>query len=332
MALIQTICPNCQKGTLVDETLESCYCLYCGHRLIYLGNGRVKVDYSDVIKNLKSLCEKDNDRHNYRDLKDHSDKIIEKETEDYLGWYYKGLAAAGQRKFREAYGYWSHCVELCDDKGFLVKVYDAIPMAVARSLRSKELVSFEEVTVIAEYRELINAFRKRGVDPDNIYAIPFVLIDEICRSFSDVTSMRRLYIYYLALAIVSQDVISNYAAMDVVSDTLSRLWKMSVKVLNSYAKYDDFEDYMPDSIELFGTFCKDAYDKIDKYDEYDTELHNKLAQAWGKEDFLPYSEFYERALDTAFNYGPRNNRGKNTASFMRSQAKALVKRYTEPIE
>lgn len=332
MALIQTICPNCQKGTLVDETLDSCYCLYCGHRLIYQGNGRVKVDYSDVIKNLKSLCEKDNDMHNYGDLNDHSDKIIEKETEDYLGWYYKGLAAAGQRRFRDAYGYWTHCVQLCDDKGFLVKVYDAIPVAVARSLNSKELATFEEVSVIAEYRELINAFKKRGVNPDNLYAIPFVLIDEICRAFSDVTSMRRLYTYYLALAIVSQDVVSNYANLDVVSDTLSTLWKMSVKVLNSYAKYDDYEDFMPKSIELFGTFCKDAFDRLDKCSEDDTELHTKLGQVWCNVDFLPYAEFYERALNTAFGYGPRNNRGKDGSSFMRTQAKSFIRRYTEPIQ
>lgn len=332
MALIQTICPNCQKGTLVDETLESCYCLYCGRRLIYLGNGRVRVDNTDVLRNLKSLCEKDNDKHNYVDLKDHSDRIIEKETEDYLGWYYKGLAAAGQKKFREAYGYWSHCVQLCDDKGFLVKVYDMVPAAVARSLRSKDLATFEQVSAIAEFRELINGFRNRGVDPDKVYAIPFVLIDEITRSFTDVTSMRRLYIYYLALSIVSLDVISNYCEMEVVSGTLSKLWKMSVKVLNSYAKYDDYEDHMPESIELFGSFCKEAYDKLDKYGEYDTELHTKLGHAWGNEEFLPYSEFFERALNTAFGYGPRNNRGKNNNSFMRTQAKAFIRRYMEPIE
>ena len=186
--------------------------------------------------------------------------------------------------------------------------------------------------MIAEYRELINAFKKRGVNPDNLYAIPFVLIDEICRAFSDVTSMRRLYTYYLALAIVSQDVVSNYANLDVVSDTLSTLWKMSVKVLNSYAKYDDYEDFMPKSIELFGTFCKDAFDRLDKCSEDDTELHTKLGQVWCNVDFLPYAEFYERALNTAFGYGPRNNRGKDGSSFMRTQAKSFIRRYTEPIQ
>ena len=332
MALIQTVCPNCRRGTLIDEALESCYCLYCGRRLIYLGNGRVKVDNSDVIRNLKLLCEKDTDKHNYDDLKEHSDRITDRETEDYLGWYYKGLAAAGQKKFRAAYGYWSQCVELCDDKGFLVKVYDDVPRAIVKSLRSKDITTFEQVSAIAEYRELINWFRKRGVDPEKVYAIPFVMTEEICKSFEGITSMRRLYIYYLALAIVSQDIITNYSDMDIVSETLFRLWKMTVEVLNSYAKYDDYEEHMPRSIELFGQFCKDAYDQIGKYAENDTELSTKLNQAWGEENILPYSEFYERALNTAFRFGPRNNRGKDNLTFMKAQSKSFIRRYMEQIE
>ena len=106
MALMQTVCPNCRKSTPIDDSMESSYCIYCGRKLINLGDGKVRVDNSDMIRNLKTLCEKDTDKHNYDDLKEHSDRIIDKNTEDHLAWYYKGMSAAGLRKFRAAYGYW----------------------------------------------------------------------------------------------------------------------------------------------------------------------------------------------------------------------------------
>ena len=329
MALVQTVCPNCRKGTLTDETMDYCYCIYCGRRLINQGNGRVRVDNSDIIRNLKILCEKDVDKYNYEDLKEHSDRITDTETEDHLGWYYKGLSAAGLKRFRAAYAYWLECVQTCDDKGFLVKVYDDVPRKIVRALKSKDSTSFEQVLHVADYRELISGFRKRGIDPEKVYAIPFVMTEELCKLFSEPTPMKRLYTYYLALAIISLDIISNYSDMEIVSETLFRLWKAETEVLNNYTKYDDYDYSMVKSVELFGVFCKEAYDQLKKMSEEDPELHIKLRGIWSGETFLPYSEFFERALDTAFGFGPRNNKGKDNAMFEKAQAKSFIRRYAE---
>ena len=327
MALMQTVCPNCRKSTPIDDSMESSYCIYCGRKLINLGDGKVRVDNSDIIRNLKTLCEKDTDKHNYDDLKEHSDRIIDKNTEDHLAWYYKGMSAAGLRKFRAAYGYWLGCGELCDDKGFLVKVYDDVPRAVVKSLRSKGNTPMDDLVHVADYRELINGFRKRGIDPEKVYAIPFVMTEEICKLFSEPAPMRRMYTYYLALALVSLDVISNYCDLDIVSEALFRLWKSAMDVLNNFTKYDDYDDSMPKSVELFGLFCKETYDQLKKMSEEDPELHIKIRERWGGEAFLPYHEYFERALDTAFAFGPRNNRGKDNVMFMRYQSKSFIRRY-----
>ena len=74
-----------------------------------------------------------------------------------------------------------------------MKVYDDVPRKVVRALKSKDSTSFEQVLHVADYRELISGFRKRGIDPEKVYAIPFVMTEELCKLFSEPTPMKRLY-------------------------------------------------------------------------------------------------------------------------------------------
>ena len=63
MEFIQLKCPSCQASLEIEDTLDTCFCKYCGNRIVIADLGKDLIDAKTKLKLADKQLELEKERH-----------------------------------------------------------------------------------------------------------------------------------------------------------------------------------------------------------------------------------------------------------------------------
>ena len=98
MAFVAVKCPNCGASLQMDDSKESCFCSYCGtkverERININVSGKVIIDQSDRLENIRKLADAAFANQNYSEAYSYYAKMLEISSEDVHASFRKGICA-----------------------------------------------------------------------------------------------------------------------------------------------------------------------------------------------------------------------------------------------
>lgn len=121
MSLIALKCPNCNGDIQLDDSKEFGFCMHCGTKVMIQEavNRNVKLDHSDRLNNLIAVGKNTITGGSSADLLDTANKILEIDSDNWFGWYLRGVSASKAANCAGMYKAWEKAVEHIDQKTYL---------------------------------------------------------------------------------------------------------------------------------------------------------------------------------------------------------------------
>ncbi len=118
MSIIVLKCPNCGADLQLEDSKESAICMHCGIKLSIQGSAEMNPE-KDQLNNLIDLGKNSVDSGSSSDLQGISMKILEIDSNNWFGWYLKGVASAKAAQCSAMYDAWENAAEFIPPEEYL---------------------------------------------------------------------------------------------------------------------------------------------------------------------------------------------------------------------
>ncbi len=346
MPIVQIKCPNCGGDIELEDTREFGFCVYCGTKIMITEKvtQKIQIDESHRIDTWLAFCESELKSGDYSAVEKYAEKILENDTINYMGWYYKGISQIRRGKFKGAYVSWVKSVQNCHDKKALRDIFDSIPDMVYDMIynvnsrysttQNNEQTNFDFANPIG-ISDVDRAFDnnpdfKDDENDESTNDLIFTLFDKFKEFFDEKTILRMKYGMYKALGGIVEEIVHVYLDPYIVLETIEDAWDMGCRALKKTSRpSDDFD--IPggirwDSIDSDTVFYSIVAKKMSTYlDECSDDDVDTAIGYWKGKDPV-YLNYFDEALEKSFDI--RDDKAL-ARMFAKSKTKKLVDEYID---
>lgn len=126
-------CPNCGADLQLEDSKEFAFCMHCGTKIL-IHDTIGKNPEKDKLNNLISLGKNSVDTGSSSDLQNISMKILEIDSNNWFGWYLKGVAMAKAAQCYAMYDAWEKAAEFIPQDEYLKLREDFIYFSAKASI------------------------------------------------------------------------------------------------------------------------------------------------------------------------------------------------------